>query len=524
MSNEPQQFQLSGAHAAAGVLAALSSAFDLKIEQEQTVTITFYDSFDWRLYQAHALLWRESRGRERWLVWADLEQERLRISGEVPRFAWDFPDGRMRDDLAPLLEMRALLPQMVVKSRVRMLRMLDDEEKTVLQLAIEEYEGREPGKGESVALDGRIRLLPVRGYRKPRQQMLQFLTEELEMEPVSGRLLDEALTAVGRRPVDYTSKLKFHFHPDMPAQEAARAIHLHLLDAVETNLAGTRADLDTEFLHDLRVAVRRTRSALTQIKGVFPAPEVEIFKEGFAWVGQVTGPTRDMDVYLLGFEEYRDSLRPQFRQDLEPLQQFLIRHQKSEHREMVKKLNSPHFRKLLKKWRGFLESPPEGGAPSADRPIGEVASRRIHKIYKRVMQEGEAITAASHPDALHELRKSCKKLRYLIEFSRSIYPNKKISATIKAIKILLDNLGTHQDLEVQAHKLRELARQMADEGQVPPDTLLAMGMLVDGLLERQLQTRVEFHDRFETFASRENRALFTRLFAPAGKGRRGKRV
>jgi CHAD domain-containing protein len=528
MSDKPQQFQLSGTHAAAGVFVSLRSEFDLEIDEEHIVTLTFYDSFDWRLYQVGTLLRRESQGRERQLIWADLEQERsramLRLEDAMPRFAWDFPAGKMRDGLTPLLEMRALLPQIEVKSRVRTLRMLDDENKTVLRLLIEEHEGREPGKGESVGLEGRIRLLPVRGYQKPWQRVQQFLTEELELEPLSGRLLDEALKAFGRRPMDYTSKLNFSFQPEMPAQQATRVIHLHLLATVETNLSGTRADLDSEFLHDLRVAVRRTRSALTQIKGVFPEPEVEEFKDGFAWVGQATGPTRDMDVYLLGFEEYRDSLRPEFRQELEPLHQFLIRHQKSEQRDMVKKLNSPHFRKLLKEWRSFLESPPEGEAPNADRPIREVASRRIHKIYKRVMQEGLAITDASPPEALHELRKSCKKLRYLIEFFRSIYPNKPVAVTIKVVKVRLDNLGIHQDLEVQAHKLREFAWQMVREGQVPPDTLLAMGMLVDGLLERQLLARAEFYSRFEIFVAEKNRVLFKQLFAPAAMGRKEMRA
>ena len=43
------------------------------------------------------------------------------------------------------------------------------------------------------------------------------------------------------------------------------------LQTLRINEDGVRKDLDSEFLHDFRVAVRRTRSALSQIKGVFPA-------------------------------------------------------------------------------------------------------------------------------------------------------------------------------------------------------------------------------------------------------------
>ena len=48
----------------------------------------------------------------------------------------------------------------------------------------------------------------------------------------------------------------------MPAGAAAAAILLRLLDTIDANVAGVLADTDTEFLHDLRVSVRRTRSAL----------------------------------------------------------------------------------------------------------------------------------------------------------------------------------------------------------------------------------------------------------------------
>jgi len=47
--------------------------------------------------------------------------------------------------------------------------------------------------------------------------------------------------------------------PDLPGDCAASALCLRLLDAIEANLPGTLDDRDPEFLHDLRVAVRRTR-------------------------------------------------------------------------------------------------------------------------------------------------------------------------------------------------------------------------------------------------------------------------
>ena len=96
-------------------------------------------------------------------------------------------------------------------------------------------------------------------------------------------------------------------------------------------------------------------------------------------------------------------------------------------------------------------------SPNAARPIHELASRRILKMYKRVLKEGRAIGPETSPEHLHELRKSCKKLRYLIEFFVSLYSKNSAKAVIKSLKLLLDNLGNYQDLEVQAGKLRGLA-------------------------------------------------------------------
>ena len=159
---------------------------------------------------------------------------------------------------------------------------------------------------------------------------------------------------------------------------------------MERNLPGTCANLDSEFLHDLRVAVRRARSALTQIKGVFNQEAVEVFNPRLAWIGQITGPSRDMDVYLLDYDLYRSSLPERFQADLDPLHGFLIAHRKSAYRSMANKLKSKEFQTFLNEWRGFLDNSPVRyeGAPAAELPVKQVADKRIYRIYKRVLAEG----------------------------------------------------------------------------------------------------------------------------------------
>ncbi|BCR06810.1 hypothetical protein DESUT3_38790 [Desulfuromonas versatilis] len=301
--------------------------------------------------------------------------------------------------------------------------------------------------------------------------------------------------------------------PQMPAAEAVRGILRRLLEALEAREAGTRAGRDPEELHDFRVAVRRIRSALGRLKGALPTAAREEFAPEFAWLGAATGPPRDMDVYLLKFPAYRDSLPAEVRDDLEPLRRFLLERQGAEQAGLVEVLDSQRYRRLKERWREFLTAPAAAEPPGGQRPLGEVADRRLRKSLRRVLEQGAAIDDDSPAENLHELRKSCKKLRYLLEFFQDLYPAGEAGRFIKALKGLQDNLGDFQDLEVQAAALREFSVRMAEQGQAPPATLLAMGMLIEGLRQRQQQARQQFAERFTAFAGAENRRLAKRLVA-----------
>ena len=133
-----------------------------------------------------------------------------------------------------------------------------------------------------------------------------------------------ALTALGRHPADYTSGVEAEITATMPAPVAVARLLLRLLDTLELNVPGVLRDIDTEFLHDLRVAVRRTRSAIKLLGEVLPADLAEHYKTEFKWLGDVTTPVRDLDVHLLGFDAMAGQLVAASPADLEPLRAFLV--------------------------------------------------------------------------------------------------------------------------------------------------------------------------------------------------------
>jgi CHAD domain-containing protein len=504
-------------------LTSLGETFDLGDEPPVSEAVTWYDTFDWRLHGAGLRLSVEE-GRDRAIVLRDLDR-RLLHRGAVPPdlgFARTLPSGPLRRALEPLLAMRRLLPLARVQQNEQELRIEGALAKTVVRLRRVEGTVQGEGSTESRPLPRTLEVRSVVGYPEAFHRVETFLEGDLELERLPHDAFRRAVSALGREPGDYSSKTTITLEPQVPAGEAARQIHRELLGILRLNEEGTRRDLDSEFLHDFRVAVRRTRSALGQVRGVLPAAAVAWFKQEFAWLGRATGPTRDLDVYLLKFGDYRGALPPSIRPHLDPLADFLEEEQRRTQRELSKLLDGARYRRLLADWERFLDEGylPEGAVedpddaeepPAAARPILEVARKRIWKSYRRVIRKGSAITDDTPAEALHEVRIDAKKLRYLMEFFRSLFPAEAIDPVIKSLKRLQDLLGDFNDFEVQQDNLGDFAHRLARR-EVPVETLLAIGRLQEHLARGQDRERKRFAERFARFAEEDNEARFRALF------------
>lgn len=490
---------------------------------ETTLTRTYYDSFDWRLYRAGGLLIgertapRRPRNRQpsvpdsdtllRWQRCADgAVLGRCRPDG-APRTVDALPAGPLRDRLTPLLRPRALLAQASVAVCRRTLEQRNEDGKLVLRLVLESAtRADQPAFRYDL-----LRLVPVRGYRRAPARVLALLERERGLTAARpDALLQAALAAERRRPGDYCGKLDLTLDRDQPADAALRQVLQRLLAMLQANEAGTRDDLDSEFLHDFRVAVRRTRSALGQLRAALPDALAEEFRPAFRWFGQITGPVRDLDVLIEQFDDYRAMLPPAQRDSLEPLLGHLHAQRRQAQRQLRRKLGSARYRRLLRGWRRALDAPwPTPGAAGA---LGPFADARIWRACRKVRRQGRAIGPQTPAEALHELRKSGKKLRYLMEFFENLYPAEAIAASIKQLKRLQDNLGEFQNLEVHAQLLGHHARAFAERGAAPADTLIATGRVIAELERRQRRARDDFAERFAVFDSADNRRRYRALF------------
>ncbi|MCW9034670.1 MAG: CHAD domain-containing protein [Rhodospirillales bacterium] len=480
---------------------------------------TYLETFDWRLFEAGTklVLLREKDAKASWLHWinsTDSPGGQLRVQvKKAPLLAEDFPTGLIRDKVTSLLEMRSLSLKAEVVTQERAGVILDELGKTVVRFTLEKNKLRSQDSKSFDDLGYRLRLEAVRGYSANFRKARAKLKTVPGLKPVDDLLMEQAFEKIGRRPLDYSSKEAAILKPTQGTWDACRQILLVQLAHIERNVDGTIKDLDSEFLHDLRVAVRRSRSLINRIKDSFPDEVLNRFSTDLAWVGEVTGPTRDMDVYLLDFPKYRDSLSDDAQKDILPLHDYLVAHQKKQQRILAKNLRSARFKKFINDWHTYLnqKSPPLGLPETAGISVRTTADQRIWKTYRRVIREGSAIGNDTPAEALHDLRKTCKKLRYLLEFFASLYKEQQVKGLVKSLKILQDNLGVFQDLDVQAASLKEFGRDMMTEGGHQSETLMAMGMLVDGFMRRKVDVRNQFYDRFTSFASPANLEQFKQL-------------
>jgi CHAD domain-containing protein len=302
---------------------------------------------------------------------------------------------------------------------------------------------------------------------------------------------------------------------DQRADAGATAVLRRLLGVILQNMPGALEGSDPEYLHQLRIAVRRSRTVQRQLHGAFPVLELPGFRSEFRWLQRVTGDARDLDVYVAELDGLARMLPPGIRGDLDPLRPVLAHGRLAARAEMTMALRSARVQALFDDWEQLLESLvelPLDDRPIATRPLGAAVGRRIRKVYGRVLAMGAGIDDDSPAADYHELRKKGKELRYLLElFAVNLFDDEVVSSAIAALKSVQDVLGRHQDREVQMGMLRSVAGEVAS---LPGGAAacMAMGVLVDRLGADERAARREFGERFAELSDDSRREVFMQTF------------
>ncbi len=300
------------------------------------------------------------------------------------------------------------------------------------------------------------------------------------------------------------AKIDVSIDPDQRADAAAASVLRGLLAVIADNIDGAVGGEDIEYLHQLRIGVRRSRTVQRQLRKVFPAVELPGFRSDFRWLQRATGDARDLDVYVDEFGSLAKLLPEAVRGDLEPMRAVLLERQAGVRSSLERTLRSRRAAELMDDWERLLESLvelPLDDRPDATRTIADVCGERIAKVYRRIVSHGEKISDSSPAEEYHELRKTGKELRYLLElFGVRLYAEEVVGPLIDSLKDLQELLGRHQDREVQVAMVRSLTSEVAPRAGGGA-ACLAMGTLVARLRDDELAARREFAEPFGELAS-----------------------
>ncbi|KAA9166377.1 CHAD domain-containing protein [Amycolatopsis acidicola] len=480
-------------------LTPLTPRYELAPGGRHTRTATYLDTVDWRL-RRRGLVLRHVAGS---LV---LDGEGGPWRTELPKepswpvLADGLAPGEVRDEVSRAMWVRAIAPKLRARTLSREVTVRDAEGRTVAEVVWAESAGVEPVETEPLTH------VTVRSPRKrDGERVAQILLTGAEFLPGEARVYDELLTASGLP----EERLKPEIAADTPADAAIARALLGFADTIDANVEGTIDDIDTEFLHELRVAVRRTRSLLKIAGDVLPEPA----PKGFKWVGALTTPTRDLDVYLLSLPGFARDITVGGPADLEPFQAHLVWERARERRKLVAGLRSKKFRKLLDRWRASLREVAEAG----ESPVtaAELATDRLHHVAADVLAQAAAITPDSPAEHVHTLRKRCKELRYALEVFRPLCEPEPYKKVLKNLKRLQDVLGAFQDGEVQSEHLRLYAERMLHREDPPAATLLAMGELLSRFIRQQHEARHALGEALEKFLGDKTRDQLDALLPAA---------
>ena len=234
---------------------------------------------------------------------------------------------------------------------------------------------------------------------------------------------------------------------DATLGRALAAVAGSCLQQILANEAAVLEGRDPEGIHQMRVGVRRLRSALGLVRSCGFADETEPLVDGLRWLAGVLGAARDLDVLLANLLEplaARDGSDPALRR----LRDAAVEARAETQERVREALASARFGRLgleLGRWLAREEEREAGEAGAELRgPAREWSAKLLERRHRKARRLGRHLAQASSRER-HRLRIQLKKLRYAAEFFRSLHPGQRTERYIARLADLQDALGELND-------------------------------------------------------------------------------
>lgn len=341
------------------------------------------------------------------------------------------------------------------------------------------------------------------------RSLFEFAEAMRDVVPLSLQPLDKAarghLLAEGAPP-PWRKARAVELAPEMQVDDALhqilRACVRHWLD----NEAATRDARDPEGLHQLRVALRRLRSALTLFKPALDPAARAAWNDELRWLLAPLGPARDLDVFATEVVPPVRAARADD-PDLEALAGLVAERRLAAHEEVRATLRDRRYQDLALRLACWVER--RGWRQGADidvlltqrQPVGTFAAGILARRHRQTLKRGRRF-ASLGPEQRHELRIAFKKLRYGTEFFAGLFPTKPLERFRKAASRMQDILGHLNDVAVARGLVQDLLAGMA-AGVPRTAVALGAGQVVGWYAHQTAALEPEAVAAWETFRAAE---------------------
>ena len=223
-------------------------------------------------------------------------------------------------------------------------------------------------------------------------------------------------------------------------EAAFRSVVQEALARIETNAHAMRSSRDPEHLHQLRVGLRRLRSALRAFHSVLGEKETRRLRRTLGKLSRKLGPARDWDVLIARLEASGAPKRLRTK----------ARVQADEaHAAAQDVIASQKFARALADARSLA---PE----ESDKPLADFAAAALARAHRKLMKEARGVDWQD-PAGRHAVRIRLKRLRYSCEFFAMAFDPRRSAAYLEALKALQEILGELNDIAVGRARLPEFS-------------------------------------------------------------------
>jgi triphosphatase len=378
----------------------------------------------------------------------------------------------------------------------------------------------------------------LRGLHKPRRapRLIEMEAEIRKGPETALGALASLLSSKFNYPPSTASKLEVaiqRFKITIPSKQPPEKLRPRLEDRLDLalrkiltdqfrrfceQLPGLQRDIDTEFVHQARVATRRMRSALRLFRGAAPESPAAYLEGELKWLGGTLGEVRDLDVFSLNLSRFQGQIEQFPAGRKKALENWIAQQRRVPLKALGQALESPRYRRFERAIRQFLERPlpSRPRAPLATKPLREVAPLLINEKFDAVMAQGRAVLAKPKLKQFHRLRIRMKRLRYACEFMDPAYDGA-LDLLIERMVEIQDCLGELQDTVFTRGFVDSLRADWQGK-LVDPDLLFILGEIYQLQAEIARERRDRFGEIWERFSSEETMTALRGILTAVGPG------